>query len=108
LISSHWSTPLGARSRWTMRRGLHIVVYIYAARHKSSFNSHSAEARAKYGPRDGAESANGSSAARTRRVAQRREHTSSRIKRGLQASLFACRQTINGHKDRPTTNLYCK
>lgn len=44
LISSHWST-LTRPPRGTMRRGLHIVVYIYASRHKSSFKSHSAAIR---------------------------------------------------------------
>lgn len=74
--SSHWSA-CAARSRGTIRRGLHIVVYIYTARHKSSFNSHSADVRAKYG-RAARCDASGSAASR---VTPR--STSSRTKRGL-------------------------
>lgn len=38
LISSHW---FARENRLDNEARLHIVVYIYAARHKSSFNSHS-------------------------------------------------------------------
>lgn len=45
LLVGHWSTLTRPPSRGTMRRGLLIVVYIYASRHKSSFKSHSAAMR---------------------------------------------------------------
>lgn len=88
--------------RGTMRRGLHIVVYIYASRHKSSFKSHSAAIRARenthiyvhihtdifaHGARAWFVTDNARSSLNL---------TSLRADRPLRM------------EDRPTTNLYCK